>query len=191
MGTVKDWIQKVLIGVCAVILGAFIFFQTENFAMFLVIAIGVFAVINGFFVLHTGIKADFSRRTRNALMLRGILGLAVGILAIFLPMLLVKITWTIMLYILAAQLIISGVLELYGAVEMKKLEMPVNGRIAEAVVSIALAVLIMSMPQEIGRTILKVIGALVLGYGIIMIVHGFRRRKEEEDIFISSYDSRV
>ncbi|MCF7953820.1 MAG: DUF308 domain-containing protein [Spirochaetales bacterium] len=191
MGTIKDWVQKVFIGVCAVILGAFIFFQTENFAMFLVIAIGVFAVINGFFVLYTGVKAGFSHKTKTTLVIRGTLGLVAGIIAIFLPMMIINITWTVMLYILGIQLIASGILELYGVIEMRKMEMPTHARIAEAIVSIVLAVLIMSMPQEIGKTLLRVIGAMVLVYGIVMIVNGYRRRREDEgDIYLHGFDNK-
>ncbi len=180
MEPMKDWFQKICIGIAAVILGAFIFFQTANFAMFLVIALGVYAVINGFFVLYTGMQAPFAKPMKTAVILRGGISLGIGLFAIFLPMIFLKITWITMLYVIGIQLLISGILGIVNIFEMRKLEMPVTARMVEAVVSIALALLILIMPQQIGETLLKVIGVFVVVYGISMIIRGYKRRKDEE-----------
>ncbi len=180
MEPLKDWFQKICIGIAAVILGAFIFFQTANFAMFLVIALGVYAVINGFFVLYTGLQAPFAKPMKTAVILRGGISLGIGIFAIFLPMVFLKVSWIMMLYVIGIQLIISGILGIVNIFEMRKLEMPVTARIIEASISIALALLILIMPQQIGETLLKVIGVFVVVYGVTMIIRGYQRKKDED-----------
>ncbi len=186
MGPIKDWLQKMFIGIFAVIIGAFIFFQTANFAMFLVIALGIFAVLNGFFILFTGIKAPFEKSAKAVIIARGAVSLTVGLCAVFLPMLFLKITWFTMLYVIGFQLFITGVLGIINAVEMKRYHMPVISRIVEAVISIALALLIIFMPQEIGETLLKVLGVFVVGFGIVMIVKGLSLRKDSDHDYYRS-----
>jgi len=176
MGPMRDWLQKMFIGIFAVIMGAFIFFQTENFAMFLVIALGIYAVLNGVFTLYTGLRIPLRQAAKLTTIIRGGVSLAIGICAIFLPMIFLKITWITMLYIIGFQLIVSGVLGIMSAIEMKRFGMPIAVRMAEAVVSIALALLIIFMPEQIGETLLKVLGVFVVGYGVMMIIKGFALR---------------
>jgi len=180
MGPMREWLQKLLIGIFAVIIGSFIFFQTANFAMFLVIALGIYAVLNGVVVLFTGTRAPLHSRARQAVLIRGGLSLAVGICAVFLPMIFLQVTWFLMLLIVGIHLLISGVLGVVNALDMKRYEIPYVSRMAEAVISIALALLIIFMPQQIGETLLKMLGVIVVGYGIMMIVKGISRRKDND-----------
>ncbi len=180
MGLVKEWLQKVIIGIFSVIIGAFIFFQTANFAMFLVIALGIYAVLNGFFIVYTGVKAPFQKPVKITVISRGAFSLVVGLCAVFLPMIFLKLTWFTMLYVIGFQLLISGVLGIISALEMKRYEMPIISRLIEAVISIALALLIIFMPQQIGETLLKVLGVFVVGFGIVMIVKGFALRGDTD-----------
>ncbi len=189
MGPMKEWLQKVFIGICAVIIGAFIFFQTANFAMFLVIALGIYAVLNGIFVIYTGLKAPFHRPTRITMITRGGISLVVGFAAVLLPMTVLRITWITMLYVVGFQLLISGILGVISTLEMKRYGMPVVSRMVEAILSIALALLIIFIPEQIGETLLKVIGVFVVGYGIVLIVKGYRLRNDRDYEYYRSVHS--
>ena len=182
----REWLQKVFIGVCAVIIGAFIFFQTANFAMFLVIALGIYAVLNGAFVIYTGVKAPFRKPTRITVVTRGGISLAVGLCAVLLPMTMLRITWITMLYVVGIQLLISGILGIIGALEMHRYGMPIISRMVEAVLSIALALLILFMPEQIGETLLKVLGVFVVGYGIMLVVKGYSLRNDHDFAYYRS-----
>lgn len=179
-----QWLQTVLLGACALIIGAFIFFQTENFAMFMVIAVGIFAIVNGIIVLRTLNRAKFSKMTRNAILIRGIVSLVIGIFAVGLPVATAKFTWTFMLYVLGVQLILSALFQLFAMFEMRRLHLPVMSQIIEAAIALALAIMIFTMPQEIGQTILKVVGVLVVVYGIIMVASGLKKHGKTLDTIV-------
>ncbi|MDA3835927.1 MAG: DUF308 domain-containing protein [Spirochaetales bacterium] len=178
----KKWMQQFVLGICTMIIGAFIFFQTKDFTMFLSIAIGIYAVVNGVIVFSSAVKTKFSQQVKTAMLIRGSVSFGVGLLALFLPLVFVKISWTFVLYILGLQLLASAGLQVYLAVELKKLDMPVLPRGVEAGVSLVMAFLIFTMPNEIGMTIIKVAGFIVFAYGLLIVVRAFRAHMASETV---------
>ena len=168
------WMQKLFLGICFMVIGAFIFFQTKGFTMFLAIAIGVYAVVNGVIILSTALRARFSDNMKRTMIIRGAISLGVGLLAILLPILIVNIAWTISLYLLGIQLVISAVLQIYLSIEMRRISLPIMSTVIEIIISLLLAFLVFTMPQEIGRSIVKVSGSIVFVYGLILVVYSLR-----------------
>ncbi len=174
MFTDKAWMQRLTIGMCTMIVGAFIFFQTKDFTMFLAVAIGIYAIVNGIVVVVTSFKTNLSGSIKKAMVIRGLVSLGIGAVAILMPILFIKITWTFTLYILAVGLLGSAGLQTYLAIEMKKVDYPILGYIIEIVISLLLAFLIFTMPQEIGMTIIRVVGFIIFAYGLILVIKAIR-----------------
>ncbi len=166
----KAWMQRLAIGICTMVIGSFIFFQTKDFTMFLAVAIGIYAVVNGIVVLVTSIKTNLSDKIKKGLVIRGAISLGIGALALLLPIVFAKITWTIAIYILAVQLLAAAGLQIYLSIQMKKVDYPILGSIIEIVISLMLAFLIFTMPQEIGMTIIRVAGIIIFAYGLLLVV---------------------
>jgi hypothetical protein len=141
MDNSRKWLQQLVLGASIMVVGAFIFFQTKDFTMFLSIAIGIYVVVNG----------------------------VVGLIAIMLPLVFARITWTFVLYLLGILLVASAAIQIYLALELSKIDVPVYARAVEAGVSILMALLIFTMPDAIGNTILKVAGFIVFGYGLLIV----------------------
>lgn len=163
------WLQQLVLGASIMAVGAFIFLQTKDFTMFLSIAIGIYVVVNGVVVLTTGLNTKFSAKVKKAMIIKGIVATAVGLAAILLPLVFARITWTFVLYVLGILLIASAVIQIYVALELSKIDVPVYARAIEAGVSILMALLIFTMPDAIGNTILKVAGFIVFGYGLLIV----------------------
>jgi uncharacterized membrane protein HdeD (DUF308 family) len=169
MDNSRKWLQQLVLGASIMVVGAFIFFQTKDFTMFLSIAIGIYVVVNGVVVLTTGMKTKFSAEVKKAMIIKGIVATAVGLIAIMLPLVFARITWTFVLYLLGILLVASAAIQIYLALELSKIDVPVYARAVEAGVSILMALLIFTMPDAIGNTILKVAGFIVFGYGLLIV----------------------
>lgn len=174
MGADLKWMQKLFLGICTLAIGAFIFFQNKGFSMFLAISIGVYAVVNGVIVLTAAYKAQFSDQMKRTMFIRGIVSLSIGLLALLMPLLFVKITWTFVLYLLGVQLLVSSVMQIYLCIEMRRIELPVTSTVVEATVSMLLAFLVFTMPQQIGMTIVRVAGFIIFSYGLVLVVQSLR-----------------
>lgn len=174
MNSDKKWLRRLAIGICTMIIGAFIFFQTRDFTMFLSIAIGIYAIVNGILVLVQALKSVFGESLRRSLFIRGGVSLGIGLIALLMPFLFAAVTWTFVLYVLGIQLIASAGLQIYLSIEYKRLEVPVTASVIEICISLALAFLIFTMPQEIGMTIIRVVGFILFAYGLVLVIQSVR-----------------
>ena len=172
MRPVRQALNFILPGVAAAVFGGFIFFRTQDFSMILAICLGAFAFITGLSSLFMAVSGDYENRVRNVFLVRGIINVIIGLLAVLLPLAAVKITWIIILYVLAGQLIVSAVLQIYSAQAMKRKGKPINRTLISSAVSIGVALVIILMPQETGDLVLRVFAVLVFFTGVSLIVFG-------------------
>ncbi|MBC8452534.1 MAG: DUF308 domain-containing protein [Spirochaetes bacterium] len=177
MKSTKQWLQHIFLGVIACAAGVFIFFQTNNFAKVMVIGIGAFAFVHGSGALILTVKSQFDEKIRSLLLIRGILGVVVGIVAVLLPLASKKDIWSLMLYVLAGALTISVVLILLTMNGLKKSGTPLTRSLITLGISTAFALVIFIMPQDSGQLVLSVIAGIIVIYGIAMILAGMSRKK--------------
>jgi uncharacterized membrane protein HdeD (DUF308 family) len=177
MKTTNQWLISILIGAVAIAAGVFLFFQTEEFAKVLVFGIGVFVFINGASALYLATRKGFSQWGRNTYLIRGVLGIVVGLVAILLPLAVAKNIWYTMVYVLGVELALAGILALLNISGLKKQGLSLYRPLANALVSLVLALVIFIMPQESGQVLLSLIAAAAVIYGLTMILIGLNRRK--------------
>jgi uncharacterized membrane protein HdeD (DUF308 family) len=177
MKSSKQWLLYLVIGAAAVAAGIFIFFQTEEFAKMLVFGIGLFVFLNGASALIAAVRKGFDEWTRNSQLIRGFLGVVVGIVAVLLPLAVARNIWYLMVYILAGELAVSGLLALFSLGGLKNQGISLARPVINAVISLALALVIFIMPKESGQVLLSLIAAAVVIYGITMIMIGINKKK--------------
>ena len=110
---------SIIIAAMSAVIGLMVFSSPEQFVKMIVIILGVASLANGAFNLScmSGfIENPFYKRD---LKLRGWSSVAVGLLAIFLPMAFAATLWTVMLYVLAFYLLASAVFETYAIIKLK------------------------------------------------------------------------
>ena len=177
MQSTKQGLQYIILGIIACAAGVFIFFQTGNFAKVMVIGIGAFVFVNGSGVLFLVVKSQYDEKTRSLLLIRGMLGVVVGIVAVLLPIASNKDIWSPMLYVLAGALTLSVMMTLLSMNGLKKAGTPVARSLIHTGISAALALVIFIMPKESGQLVLSIIAAIIVIYGIAMILAGVSRKK--------------
>ena len=154
-------------GLLMIILGLVMLIAPEPFIQVFRVVIGIAVVLEGFVTLFSVRTEVADPRVRGMLLIRSLLGIVVGLVAVFLPMLVAKVSWTVMLYILAIEMIVSAVMEFFVAHDLCALDLPARDYIIEAILLIVLAVILFMFPKEIGMIVVRIAGVAVIIGGCV------------------------
>jgi uncharacterized membrane protein HdeD (DUF308 family) len=138
----------------------------------LLVLFGVYALVDGLFSLYSALV---NRRRRGGwwlLLVEAVAGVGVGILAFVWP----QITALAFLHLIAAWAMVTGVLELVAAFQLRR---QVEGEWVLAlagIVSIVLGLLLALRPGSGLVAVVWFVGAYAIVFGILLIVLGFRLR---------------
>jgi uncharacterized membrane protein HdeD (DUF308 family) len=152
-------------GILMMVAGLFLIIKPERCVKVFIIVLGIEAVINGIFNLVTMRSLATDESFRLAILIRGVVSIAVGVLSIFLPLAFAGVMWIIMMYVFALYLLTASVLELFAVAQIRDTGINRKQFIMEAVVSIIIAVILFIIPAQIGSTVLRILGVLTLVSG--------------------------
>jgi uncharacterized membrane protein HdeD (DUF308 family) len=102
--------------------------------------------------------------------LEGLVGLAAGIAAFFLP----GMTTLVLLYLIAAKAIVAGVLEIVAAIQLRQ---EIHGEVWLALAglaSLAFGVMLIARPGLGALAVMWLIGLYAILFGIVLVALGFR-----------------
>lgn len=159
------------------ILGVYMMFQGESFAKAFVALLGLGMVFTGVNSLISMRIYALGPRNRSALIIKGLVNIAVGVLVIILSLSTKNFSTHILLYILAAQLLVSAFISVFQAFFLRKGNISVAPLLSEALFSLVLAVLFFAFPTQIGSLLLKLVGVVLFASGLGMFVWSIRVRK--------------
>jgi uncharacterized membrane protein HdeD (DUF308 family) len=168
----RHWWVLALRGLLAVVFGLLALIWPTTTVRLLVILFGVYALVDGLFSLYSALV---NRRRRGGwwlLLVEAVAGVGVGILAFVWP----QITALAFLYLIAAWAMVTGVLELVAAFQLRR---QVEGEWVLAlagIVSIVLGLLLALRPGSGLVAVVWFVGAYAIVFGILLIVLGFRLR---------------
>ncbi|MBW1779646.1 MAG: HdeD family acid-resistance protein [Deltaproteobacteria bacterium] len=143
------------------------------------LTIGVLVILFGIYVLFEGflaLSAAFRNRQRKlwwVLLLEGISGIIVGLFAFIWP----GITAVILLIFIALWALLTGILEIAAAIQLRK---QVKGEWAlglTGALSILIGVILLSNPGVGVIAVVWLIGIYAILFGLLLTVLGFRARK--------------
>jgi len=130
--------------------------------------------VDGVFAIVAAVRAE-ERDTRWWLLLaEGVLGVLAGIVAFVWP----GLTALALLYLVAAWSIITGILQIVGAIRLRR---EIEGEwalILGGVLSVIFGVLLAVLPGPGILALLWLIGAYALVSGVLLIILAFRVRNE-------------
>ena len=113
-----NWWLFLLRGMAAVAFGVLAFFWPGMTLLVLTLLWGVYALSDGILALWAAIAAkDGDTGTRWWLAFVGVAGILAGFAAFFYP----NMTATVLLYMIGAWAIVVGVLQIWGAIELRKI----------------------------------------------------------------------
>jgi uncharacterized membrane protein HdeD (DUF308 family) len=168
----RNWWVLALRGVLAIIFGILAFVWPELTLLTLIYLFGAYALVDGIFAVIAGIRSYGRNERWWALLLEGVLGIVVGVLTFVWPI----TTGLVLLYFIAAWAIVTGILEIVAAIQMRR---AITGEwlmILSGIASIALGVLLVLFPGAGALGLTWLIGAYAVVFGILFIILAFRLR---------------
>ena len=167
----RNWWVVALRGVLGILFGLIALVWPGITLLALVALFGAYALVDGIFAAVAAFRAGRSQ-FRWWLVLEGIAGIGTGIATVFWP----QITALVLLVLVAAWAIVTGVLEIVAAIRLRKV---ITGEWVLAltgVLSVGLGMLLLLFPGPGALSLVWLIGAYALAFGILLLVLAFRLR---------------
>ena len=165
----RNWWIPVVRGVLGILFGFLVFAYTRTAIQVFVYLFGIYALLDG--VIALALAFDVSRG-RGWLVLSGIAGIAAGILTFIYP----SITAVVLVYIVAAWAVITGIFEIVAAFEWRQVLSDTWMLGLAGVLSIILGVLLFSSPSAGLLAWAWLIAIYAIVYGVLYIAAGIRLR---------------
>ncbi len=167
----KHWWLLLLRGICATLFGVLTFVWPGITLLTLVLLYGAYALADGVLALVEAVMGG-APAPRWWLALVGLLGIAVGILTFAWP----GITALVLLLFIAGWAIATGILQIVGAIRLRK---EIDNEwllIASGVLSVIFGLILVAQPATGALALLYVIGIYAVLYGILEVWLSLRLR---------------
>lgn len=168
----RNWWLLALRGVIGILFGIGAFVWPGATLAALILVFGAYVFVDGIFALVAGIGMRRQLNLWWLVVLEGLAGIILGVLTFRSP----NTTALVLLSFIAAWSIITGIFEIAMAVRLRKLIENEWLMIVSGVVSIIFGVLLLAFPGPGALSIVWLIGAYALIFGILMLVLSFRLR---------------
>ena len=166
----EHWWAFALRGVAAVIFGILAFIWPGVTLAVLVLLWGAYALIDGVLDLVGAFRTSHNHRWWHVG--EGLVGILAGIAAFAWP----GLTALVLLYIIAAWALITGVLEIIAAIRLRKVVDNEWWMILSGVASIIFGIILLVQPGTGALALIWVIAAYAIIFGIIELLLAFRLR---------------
>lgn len=171
----QNWWMVVLRGVLAILFGLTAFVWPGVTWLTLVFLFGVYAVVDGIIAVVTGLRHTKDSPRWWIFLIEGLVSIAAGVLAFLRP----GVTSFVLVALIAAWAIITGVLEIVAAIRLRR-EITNEWTLGlGGLLSILLGVFLFLQPVAGGLALIWMIGAYAVLFGILLISLGFRLKKAQ------------
>jgi uncharacterized membrane protein HdeD (DUF308 family) len=164
-------------GLAAIVFGVLAFVWPGITLWVLVLLFGAYMLVDGTFAIVAAVRAAGREARWWLLLIEGVLGVLAGLVAVFWP----GLTALALLYFVAAWAIVSGILEIIGAIRLRQ---EIEGEWAlglSGALSVLFGVLLAVIPAPAGLlSLVWLIGAYALAFGVLLLVLAFRLRSASE-----------
>jgi uncharacterized membrane protein HdeD (DUF308 family) len=166
----RHWWVVALRGLAAIVFGILAFIWPGITLAVLILFFGAYAIVDG----ALGLYAAFRSRGQHvwASVLEGILGIAAGLIAFFWP----GITALALLIVIAVWAILTGVMEVIAAVELRHVIRNEWFLILSGLLSVVFGILLLVQPAAGALALVWLIGLYAVIFGIGMLALAWRLR---------------
>jgi uncharacterized membrane protein HdeD (DUF308 family) len=168
----RNWWVLALQGVTAVLFGILALVWPYQTLLALVILFGAFMLVDGVLTLAGALAWRKWNQGWWAVALAGVAGIIVGVLTFVWP----GMTGLVLLYLIAAWAITTGILEIVAAIELRRV---IEGEwlmVLSGILSVVLGVLLVAFPGAGALGLAWLIGIYALVDGLLLIALAFRLR---------------
>ncbi len=168
----KLWWLILVRGVMLVILGGYALFSPGLTLAIFAQVLAIFAILDGVLALMAG--AMGWSESRGWTLARGAICLLAGLFVLMHSAIVGVLAVTIVVCIIAFQIIATGILEVMVGIQQRKHMEGEGWLIFGGILSIILGSLILAAPAMFGLMLIRIIGSFVILFGIILITNAFR-----------------
>lgn len=168
----KTLVSRILVGLILVCLGILALTRNTQFIKLLVIVCGLYIVCYSLFSLFSfsSFKAffDTSASSRILFQISNIAGIVIGLLAVIAPIAWLKTIGIAAAYVVAAYLLFSAFVDIRLYFGLKKTGLDTKNLIVEFLCDLVFALVLILAPLEVGKTILVVVGVILILTGVVI-----------------------
>lgn len=169
----RYWWAVVLRGAMGIVFGLLALIWPDVTVLVLVVLFGAYALVDGVIALMAAIGGGrTSSGSRGWLAVEGVAGVVLGILTFVWP----GVTALVLLWLIAAWALVTGVLEIMAAVRLRR-EIDNEWFLGiSGALSIVFGILLAVWPAAGALTLVVLIGIYAIIFGIVLVVLGLRLR---------------
>jgi uncharacterized membrane protein HdeD (DUF308 family) len=169
----RSWSALLFRGILAIILGIIALVAPGIALLALIIVFGAYAFLDGILAVVVALRERRVLPHWGWLLVEGMAGIVLGVVAFVWPF----ETALILLFIVAAWAIVTGVMEIGAAFALRDWLIGLAG-----VLSVAFGILLLARPGAGLLSILWLLGIYALVFGVILIVHAFQLRARSASV---------
>lgn len=182
----KDFFKKNLIlsmslGALVILFGVFVMMQGETFLSLALFLFGIASIIKG--IKELIILNNFAghKSTQGVSIVSSIINIIIGVIVIYYHNGTVEFITSVILYLLAGQLLISSIADMFSFyVLIREKTVGAKSRIVVFVIKVIVSMIFIFYPMQVVSFIFKLIGALIIVYGLFLFFWSFSLRKAEK-----------
>lgn len=178
----ERWWVPVVRGIAAIIFGVLALAAPSIGLLALVIMWGAYAIIDGVFNLVLATRAGRAGERWGWFVFEGIISIAAGVLAFVYP----GITTLVLLYVIGAWAIVTGIAEIAAAVKLRRVVTGEWMLALAGVLSIAFGAVLFAYPTSGALAVVWLIATYAIIFGVLLVGLGMRLhrlRREGERAF--------
>jgi uncharacterized membrane protein HdeD (DUF308 family) len=167
-----NWSALALRGVIAIVFGVLAFLMPGLTLGALILLFAAYAIVDGISHVVTGIRQRSGDRPDGLMILGGVIGIAVGLIAAILP----GVTALFLLSLIGAWAIVTGAAEIVAAYRLRR---AISGEwllALQGVLSIAFGIYVWVFPGAGALAIVWLIAAFAIASGVILLMLALRMR---------------
>ncbi len=168
----RNWGWVALRGVVAIVFGVLTIFFPQITLLTLVLWFGVFALIDGIFMVVAAIANRRGEAHWVAMLIGGLIGIIAGIVTFVMP----GITAITLLFLIAFWAIVIGVAEIVTAIRLRKVLTGEWMLVLAGVLAVVFGVFLIARPGAGALAVVLWIGVYAIVTGILRLVLAFRLR---------------
>ncbi len=168
--------NKLLIGFLTILVGILILLASDAFIKFTVIVLGALAVISGILNLVSARHQIIDPGYNRIILIRGILSIVIGLIAVTVPLAFAESLFNIMAYILGFYFFISALMQIYTSIRLYRNGVPVKQSIIEILTSLILSAFLFSLKFDTVKFIINICGFGLIAAGAIILFIQWRSK---------------
>lgn len=170
-----------LIPALTAVIGLIMLCSAEAIVSVLVIALGVFLILSGIYVLFSMPKFLEEKAAKIGTYVRGGVSIILGLLCIVLPVGVANFSWKAMMIILGIYALCSAGLETYAVFSIENETIDKKRYMIEVGGTIIAAIVLFMLPSNFGFTLIRIAGAIFIIIAVILAINIYRNRDIVEE----------